>query len=225
MTNSNSKTPAKNEAAAETKTAEPRKADSRDSNDLEVRMERLEAMAERQREREEALDAREAALAPRERELERNTRSRVTDDTKRKERLSLDVYRPPNQLEVPQDAEYEYRWVAEWVNGTQTPRAVQERLREGYVRVLAEDLPEDFLVDEDSFGDGYARTTGLILMRIHKDHANLRRAYYRRLSQERVTSANALQGVAGRDSVSEDRGSRSLTGAEAGQVLRQMSSS
>jgi len=39
--------------------------------------------------------------------------------------------------------------VAEHVNGQQTPRNVQMRLQEQYVRVRIDELPEDFMVDED----------------------------------------------------------------------------
>lgn len=192
---------------------------------LEAQMDRLEVLEADLRRRMEDLDRREAALAPRERENEQALRSRAADETVRRERPSIDQYRPPNQLEVPADGEYDYRWVAEYVNGNQTPRAVQERLREGYERVLKSDLPEDFLVDQDTYGDGYARTTGLILMRIPKARNEARRQYYRRLSQDRLHSADELQGVAGRDRVHEDRGSRSLTGREAGEALKRMSAS
>ena len=188
-------------------------------------MERLAERMDKMDAREAELDAREASVAPREREEVTTSMSRKTDDSKYLERLAIDHYSPPNQLEVPTDHEYHYRWVAEWVNGSQTPRGVNERLREGYVRVMAQDLPEDFLVDEDTFRDGYARTTGLILMRITHERKSLRDKYYANLSRERLGSANELQGVAGRDSVKEDRGSRSLSGAEAGRALQQMSNS
>lgn len=175
--------------------------------------------------REAELDAREAALAPRERDDVHVTMSRKADDSRFLNRLAIDHYAPPSQLEVPEDGEYSYRWVAEYVNGSHMPRGVNERMREGYVRVTAESLPEDFLVDEDTFNDGYARTSGLILMRIPMERKLMRDRYYANLSQERLGQANELQGIAGRDSVKEDRGSRSLTGAEAGRALHTMSTS
>jgi hypothetical protein len=175
--------------------------------------------------REAALAAREAALAPREREFELSSRSRALDDTSRKERVSMDYYAPPNQLRVPTDPEYHYRWIAESVNGQQMPRNVQVRLGEGYIRVRMDELPEDFLVDEDAKGDGYARTSGLILMRIPYTRKALRDAYWAKKSRERANSVDTLQGIAGKNAVREDRGTRTLTGAEAGRALATMSQS
>lgn len=175
--------------------------------------------------REAALAEREAALAPREREGQILTRSRVMDDTKRLERQSMDYYAPPNQLRTPDDPEYHFLWIAEHVNGQHMPRNVQMRLQEGYIRVRMDELPEDFMVDEDVKGDGYARTGGLILMRLPVSRKLQRDAYYARKSKERANSVDELQGIAGRNAVREDRGSRSLTGAEAGRALANMSQS
>lgn len=175
--------------------------------------------------REAALARREAALAPREREGQITTRSRAMDDTKRLERQSMDYYAPPNQLRTPEDPEYHFRWIAEHVNGQHMPRNVQMRLQEGYIRVRMDELPEDFMVDEDLKGDGYARTGGLILMRLPVARKLQRDAYYAKRSKERANSVDELQGVAGRNAVREDRGSRSLTGAEAGRALANMSQS
>lgn len=136
--------------------------------------------------REAALAEREAALAPREREGQILTRSRVMDDTKRLERQSMDYYAPPNQLRTPDDPEYHFRWIAEHVNGQHMPRNVQMRLQEGYIRVRMDELPEDFMVDEDVKGDGYARTGGLILMRLPVSRKLQRDAYYARKSKERA---------------------------------------
>jgi len=175
--------------------------------------------------REAELATREADLAPREREHTQLNRTRSADDTHRMERMSLDFYKPPNQLEVPSDGQNHYRWAAEYVNGSHTPNQVNDRLREGYVRVTKESLPEDFLVDEDDRGDGFARMSGLILMRIPVERKMARDAYYQKRSQQRLLSADELQGVAGSSAVREDRGSRSLTGAEAGRALKQMTTS
>jgi hypothetical protein len=185
----------------------------------------IEARERELQRREQEIAEREAAIAPRERGLDRSQRSRSYDGAEAFERQDIDVYRPPSLLEVPADGEYEYRWVSEYVNGQYMPRQVQERLREGYERVTTESLPEDFLVDEDVYGDGYARTTGLLLMRIPRRKASARRQYYRKQSRDRLQSVNELQGVAGGDAVKEDRGSRSLSGAEAGRALKQMSTS
>lgn len=213
---------------AETAKVEPDQVDPRESSNDEGRddpIARMEAMMERLEERESALAAREAALAPREREHQQLSKDRAHDDTARLERQSLDYYAPPGQLEVPQSGEYHYRWIAEHVNGTHMPKQVQDRLREGYQRVMIDQLPEDFLVDEDRFRDGCARQSGLILMRIPKAKQEARVAYWQNLSRSRVDAADTLQGVAGRDFVKEDRGSRSLTGAEAGRMLKSMSTS
>lgn len=162
------------------------------------------------------------AKAPRGRT--QNDRTRASDATEVLERDSLDFYAPPSQLEVPQSQEYVYRWVAEFVNGQHMPRNVQMRLREGYTRVMISELPEDFLVDEDR-GDQVARTGGLMLMRMHWRKHRARTNYYRKQSIDRLASANELQGVAGNDSVMEDRGTRTLMGADAGRALAQMARS
>jgi hypothetical protein len=153
----------------------------------------------------------------------RSSDSRSADNTAAKERPPMDCWSPANVLETPSNTgEYRYRWIAEYVNGSHTPRNVQMALREGYERVHIDALPEDFLVDEDR-GDGYARTGGLILMRLPEHFAQQRQNHYLKRSQNSVQGANELQGLAGRDAVEEDRGTRSLSGAEAGQALASMS--
>lgn len=160
--------------------------------------------------------------SPREREQEQTARSRAKDDTLRMERKDIQGYAPPAVLETPESEQYTYRWVREFVNGFQTPRDVQMRLREGYERVLIEDLPEDFVVDEDAAGDGVARTTGLILMRIPKEKERARSAYFQRQSRERLEAADELQGIGGNlKPVREDRGSRVIDGSMADAALRQ----
>lgn len=138
----------------------------------------------------------------------------------------MDQWSPPSMLEVPpDDGEYTYRWVREYVNGQPDPRNVQMRLREGYQRVNIADLPDELItsVDEDLKGDGLARTGGLILMKLPIKFAQQRREYYKMRAQQRSLDADILQGVAGRDFVKEDRGSRSLEGADAGRMLHQLS--
>lgn len=153
----------------------------------------------------------------------RSADSRAKDGTANRERPPMDRWSPANVLETPPaTGEYRYRWIAEYVNGTHTPRNVQMALREGYERVKIDALPEDFLVDEDR-GDGYARTGGLILMRLPEAFALQRQQHYLKRSNDAVNGANELQGVAGGNAVSEDRGTRSLSGAEAGQALASMS--
>jgi hypothetical protein len=153
----------------------------------------------------------------------RSADSRAADSTANMERPSMDRWSPANVLETPDNTgEYRYRWIAEYVNGAHTPRNVQMALREGYQRVSIQDLPDDFLVDEDK-GDGWARTGGLILMRLPEAFAQQREQHYLKRSVDAVSGANELQGLAGRNAVEEDRGTRSLSGREAGAALANMS--
>jgi hypothetical protein len=159
--------------------------------------------------------AHEAAEARAPRERTQGKRSRAADDTSHQERADMDFYAPPNQLEVPVSKDFTYRWVAEYVNGGQTPRNVQMRIREGYERVRMDSLPEDFIVDEDLRGDGYARTGGLLLMRVSTARHTARNNYYRNRSEQRLDAVNEVQGIAGRNAVKEDRGTGTLTGEAA----------
>lgn len=175
-------------------------------------------------EREAALDARErelmdrASRLPREREAEPDRRSRAYDESHLRERAAIDAFSPVAMLETPQDPQYYYRWIGEFVNGNQTPNTVQRALRQGFVRVMISELPEDFVVDEDR-GDGVARNSGLILMRQPWTQRNARNDYYRRRAAERSRSVDTLQGVRPNEVVHEDRGSRPLTGNEASSML------
>ncbi len=157
------------------------------------------------------------------RDRTRSADTRATDSTAALERPSMDSWSPASVLETPPaTGEYRFRWVAEYINGSHVPRNVQMALREGYERVRITELPEDFLVDEDK-GDGCARTGGLILMRLPEAFALQRERHYLNRSQSAVNGANELQGLAGRDAVAEDRGTRTLEGAAAGQALQNMS--
>jgi hypothetical protein len=151
-------------------------------------------------------------------------KSRAADDTRVLERPRMDAWSPASALEMPTiGGDYRLRWIAEYVNGTHTPRNVQSAIREGYERVRISELPEDFIVDEDLKGDGYARTGGLILMRLPEAFARQRDQYYANRSKSALEGANELQGIAGRNSVYEDRGTRTLSGADAGAALNDMS--
>lgn len=213
--------PRKTDAGQDETQAAP---DQAPADDLEARFAAHEkAMEERFAAISRDLDAREAALRPREREVEFNTRDRAADATDRIERPSMDLYSPPNQMEVPRGDEYHYRWIAEYVNGTRVSNNIQRRIREGYERVPIDALPDGFIVDEDEYGDKFARNSGLILMRIPMEKKQQRDQYYQRRSQSASQGADQLQGVAGRDAVREDRGTRSLTGRDAQQALSHMS--
>jgi len=152
------------------------------------------------------------------------TKSREADSTAAMERPPMERWSPANTLEMPKiHGEYRLRWIAEYVNGVHTPRTVQSALREGYERVSVEEFVEPFIVDEDLNGDGFARTGGLILMKIPSKFAEQREAYYRSRSAQGLEGANVLQGIAGQNAVYEDRGTRTLSGAEAGAALRNLS--
>lgn len=179
-------------------------------------MSRLEERRARIRARQPRSDADRASTA----------QSRAFDETDTMNRPFMDNWSPPNALEVPPDnADYTYRWVREYVNGQADHRNVQMRLREGYVRVNISELPDTLLsaVDEDVRGDGVARTGGLILMKLPLKFAEQRRRFYRRRAQSASQAADELQGVAGSNFVREDRGSRSIEGSDAGRFLQQMS--
>jgi len=151
-------------------------------------------------------------------------KSRSADDTRVYERPKMDAWSPASALDMPiSSGDHRYRWIAEYVNGVHTPRNVQSAIREGYERVRMSELPEDFIVDEDVKGDGYARTGGLILMRLPEAFALQRQAYYVGRSKEALEGANVLQGIAGKNAVYEDRGTRTLSGADAGAALKSMS--
>lgn len=152
-----------------------------------------------------------------------SAKSRAVDNRVVDERPPLDNWSPASVLATPPSTgEWRYRWIAEFVNGAYLSNNVQSALREGYVRVRIDDLPEEFVVDEDTRGDGYARQGGLILMRFPQKFARQRQEYYARRSRDAIQSANQLQGVAGKDAVYEDRGNRSVTGREAAQALNAM---
>jgi hypothetical protein len=149
--------------------------------------------------------------------------SRARDDTRSMERPEITRWSPAHAIESPQDPRFEYRWVAEYVNGAHIARNVHMKHREGYQRVKITELPEDFLLyDEDVRGDGYTRYGGLILMRLPIELYWQRQAHYLGRSAERLKTANQLQGVAGRDAVEEDRGTRTLTGEDSVRALRSM---
>jgi hypothetical protein len=152
--------------------------------------------------------------------------SRAVDERDNDDRPFMNQWAPPGMLECPpDDAHFTYRWVREYVNGQPDARNVQMRLREGYRRVNIADLPDELLmaVDEDVRGDGVARTGGLLLMKLPLQIAEARREHYRQKTQLASRSVDALQGVAGKDYVKEDRGSRSYEGSDAGRMLQQMS--
>ena len=150
-------------------------------------------------------------------------RSRETDDTSYWERANMQSWAPSSQLELPpNDEQYVFRWVAEYVNGNLMTNRLTKAKREGWQFVLIDDLPEGFVVDEDIKGDGIARVGGLIMARLPRKFAEQRRAHYARRSAEALDGANQLQGIAGKNAVKEDRGTRSLDGPAAGNALRDM---
>lgn len=160
---------------------------------------------------------------PTEQARAQGSRARVHDESVYLERPEMDDWAPPSALLLPQNDEYYvYRWLAEYVNGQYLPQRLTAARREGYEFVRIDELPEGFLVDEDMKGDGLARMGGLIMAKLPRRKAEQRKAYYSRRSQEALSGANELQGIAGKNAFAEDRGTRSLDGRAAGDALRKM---
>lgn len=150
-------------------------------------------------------------------------RSRAADETSYWERANMDSWKPSSQLELPpNDPQYVYRWIAEFVNGNRMTNRLTKAKREGWQFVHSDELPEGFIVDEDTHGDGLARVGGLIMARLPRAAAVARKAHYARRSAEALDGANQLQGIAGKNAVKEDRGTRSLDGSAAGDAIRSM---
>lgn len=150
-------------------------------------------------------------------------RSRETDATSYWERQNMKNWAPSSQLELPEnDQHFVYRWVSEYVNGSLMTNRLTKAKREGWEFVRVDELPEGFIVDEDTKGDGLARVGGLIMARLPRQFADQRRRYYAKRSAEALNGANTLQGIAGSNMVEEDRGTRSLDGSAAGDALRSM---
>lgn len=148
---------------------------------------------------------------------------RGMDETERFERAPMDAWAPPSTLQLPpNDPQYVYRWIAEYVNGSLVPNRLNRARQQGYEFVRVDQLPPDFYVDEDVKGDGLARNGGLIMARLPRKFADQRRRYYDRQSQTALNGANQLQGIAGKNTVEEDRGTRTLDGRVAGDALRQL---
>lgn len=173
------------------------------------------------------LEAAAAKPAPRERTTEQDRagalRSREADDTSYWDRAGKDQWSPGSQLQLPDnDPEYVYRWIAEYVNGSLMSNRLTKARREDWLFVRIDELPEGFIVDEDTKGDGLARVGGLVMAKLPRKFAVARRKYYARRSAEALDGANELQGVAGRNAVKEDRGTRTLDGPAAGDALRSM---
>jgi hypothetical protein len=146
-------------------------------------------------------------------------KSRAKDDRLGDESAANYQYSPPQRLATPPPVGgFRYKWVVESINGQPTNKHVQAAVHERYERVRCAELPDDVVVDEDR-GDGFARTGGLILMRISDYAAEARRKYFEGLTQRNVNEANVLQGVAGNNAVYEDRGSQQLRGADARRAL------
>ena len=155
-----------------------------------------------------------------------SSKSREADATENMEREDLNYYAPPSQIKLPEsDPHWVYRWITEYVNGVYTPQRLNRARAEGYQFVRVDDLPEGFYVDEDHKGDGLARYGGLVLARLPRQKAEARRRYYQARSQESLRGANQLQGIAGKDTVEENRGTRTLDGRAAGEALRSMTQS
>lgn len=120
-------------------------------------------------------------------------------------RPRADRWTPPQAMGLPDDENFVYRWVREYVRGDMDATNMTKTLREGYEVVRIEDLPPGFLVDSDLHGDGYARHGGLILMRLPREFHEQREAHYRQKRLAAMQGVNELQGIA-----SAESGSRAL---------------
>lgn len=170
-------------------------------------------------------DLMEAAAARARSEQDRGSgaQSRRRDESELRERPALDAWAPPGMLELPpNDAQYVYRFIAEYTNGQYMATRLSAAKREGYEFLRIAELPEGFIVDEDVKGDGLARVGGLIMARLPRRFAEQRRAYYSQRAAERLAGADELQGVAGANAVRENRGTRTLDGRAAGEALASM---
>lgn len=103
---------------------------------------------------------------------------------------------PATALQLPVDDGFDYRWVREYTNGEMDTTRMSRMMREEWTVVPIDEMPPGFVVDPDLHGDGYARHGGLILMRLPKEVAALRRAYYAKRRAAVTNGADELQGVA-----------------------------
>ena len=149
-------------------------------------------------------------------------KSRAHDKSESKDRPDTYQYTPAAQLSTPVDPDYQYRWCAEYVNGEYRAATIQRHMHDGYQRVMVDQLPEGFILFDPRDEEGATRYGGLILMRCPRFKHNARQAYFEKQSRSRLTAANELQGIAGRDAVEEDRGTRALTGEDAARALQNM---
>jgi hypothetical protein len=192
---------------------------SEQSEDFRTQLESASAARERP-----AGDEQPEASRDRPTEADRSsaTLARAADETSAFERQDLDFWAPNNTLRLPDnDPQWVYRWITEYVNGARVPQRMNKARQQGWQFVRMSELPEGFYVDEDVAGDGLARMGGLVMAKLPRRFAEQRKAHYAKRSQEMLAGANQLQGVAGRDTVEENRGTRSLDGPAAGNALRQ----
>lgn len=175
-------------------------------------------------------DGFDASAVSRERPSDQNRNSgalsREADESARFEHPEMDHWAPPSQLSLPpNDEKFVYRWVSEYVNGQYMSNRLSAARREGYMFVRMDELPEGFIVDEDTKSDGLARVGGLLMAKMPRRFAEQRKAFYAKRSAESLAGADQLQGVAGANAVRENRGTRSLDGRAAGDALRSMARS
>lgn len=130
-------------------------------------------------------------------DLPRKTRvqeSRGNIERSKGERPKMTQWQPANMLSMPQfEGDGVGRWIAEYAGGEYLDRSVDSAFEEGYEPVM-----EDTLV-RNRFGrksnDGCVRSGGLILMKMPREFAQQRRAYYAEQSAMGKRSVDRLQGV------------------------------
>jgi len=141
---------------------------------------------------------RETAFTPRAYPVirSRDAEGRQIDLSQTLARPTQDRWRPSTVLVLPEDEGFDYRWVREYTNGEMDTNRTSLMVRDGWSGVHVDDLPQGFIVDPDLHGDGLARHGGLILMRLPKELAAQRRAYYARKRAAISHGADELQGIA-----------------------------
>lgn len=147
-------------------------------------------------------------------------RARANDDRSEDERQSIRRWSPAQQLAVPHSTQVDFCWVAEHVNGFPVPQRAQRFHSEGWDFVSRSSLPDDFLLFDQNDQSDRVRYGGFILMQLHKTEKARRDAYIAERRRRQLAGANQLQGIAGRDAVEEDRGTRSYDGEEAARALQ-----
>jgi len=108
------------------------------------------------------------------------------EDTTREKAEKPKAWRPPARLPTFDDVnpDYHHRWCRYEIRGQSEPATILARVREGYEPVRPEDVGlYDHPTIEDGRFEGTVISGDLMLMRIPKEMAEQRRAYYASLTR------------------------------------------